>query len=214
MNPRVAVLAEGSYEAPLGAWRPEPGDALTEEHLGPAHVIVRRLVAALSRVPHGAVGFVQPLAFRGRLARGSDLRRHLRALLAYPPGASPTLVVAIVDEDGEGGLEARLRAQVPATAPPTAIAVPVREFEAWLLGDARAVRLATAAAPPTAPERLEPGAAKAWLVERERASASTRAQLAAGLDLDVVARACESFRGFRAAAPLIPYRTSSRVPSW
>lgn len=98
---RIVVYAEGPSErAGEIALPPAPGQPLTEEHLGPVHVLVRRLLVQERRLPEGAIGFEAPLLVRGREARGSHLYTSttLRQLLRWARTEKrPDLAIVIVD---------------------------------------------------------------------------------------------------------------------
>jgi hypothetical protein len=133
---RVVLYAEGSAEHG-GDVRllPAPGDELGPNHLGPAHLLVSRIVAELVPCPRAAVRFISPLRIRGRNVRGSDLQapNNLRSLLAFPAGdRRPELGVVLVDEDG---MRRRrdLRNILEGTIVPAAFGLAAPEFEAWLI---------------------------------------------------------------------------------
>jgi hypothetical protein len=162
---RVVLYAEGAGDAPTAGLPPHPDAELQDEHLGPAHHLVRRCLCEGTRVPVAAVRFRAPLRHRGRIAVGSDLLhpKILRRLLTWPRvDARPNLAVVLVDEDGDTGRRSRLEATVEGLPVQVVVGVAVRELEAWLLADTAAVRTATqrdVAAPPSV-EGLEPGEAK------------------------------------------------------
>ena len=170
---RVALLGEGAGdlggEAPTFG-RPVPREPLLEGGLGAAHLIVRRALAFARALPEAAILFERPLVLQsGREARGSDLLvpRRARRLVAYPPTdrPPPDLVVVLVDEDGDGGRAPALDVALPRRSlhPRVVGGVAVRELEGWLISDRRAVRDLALPEPPSNPDALAPGAAKAWL---------------------------------------------------
>ncbi len=113
-----------------------------------------------------------------------------------------------MDEDGDSGRRARLRATIESLPVPTVVGVAVRELEAWLLGDLTAIREATGhpLEPPAAIEAMEPGQAKRLLAtatDGENAL-QQRIEIAHTADLDRLTklRAFEIFRkDLRSAAP-------------
>lgn len=166
MRLRVVLHAEGTAEsAGLTSLVPAPGRPLHDEHLGPVHRLVARCVA--EAISGFAVDFVSPNRSRhGTTVRGSMLRdrpRQLRELLTWPdPRVRPDLAIVMVDQDGDRQLRSRLELAMGDVSLPTALAIPVPEFEAWLLADvatANAAIGATAAQPPD-PASMVPGEAK------------------------------------------------------
>lgn len=141
---RLVLYAEGAGEsAGESTLLPAPGEGLREEHLGAAHVLVRRCVVEVGNLPEGAVRFVSPLRLGARHARGSDLldRRSLRRLLTWPtPGRRPDLGVVLVDNDGDDERRKVMNAHVEALGLGVVIGVAKQEFEAWLIADHLAVR--------------------------------------------------------------------------
>jgi hypothetical protein len=146
---------------------PAPTHELADEHLGPGHVLVRRIVAMEANCPIEAVRFVAPLRLRGRSVRGSDLLvpATLRKLVAFPPTVRrPDLAVILLDEDGDKG-RAGLAAELHGTVVPAILGVAVPEFEAWLLADHACLNSTlgvSVSAPPSA-EALARGGAKTLL---------------------------------------------------
>ena len=172
MSLRVVLYAEGAGEdsGEETLW-PQSGHPLREEHLGSAHILLRRAIAYRTQMPEAAVQFVAPLRVRGRRARGSDLTdtRIVRQLLAWPPSTlrpHPQLAVVLVDEDGVADRRRKLN---DATCDPdllrNVVAVAVREFESWLLADPGAVANVQGQPVPHVQdvESLAPGVAKAAL---------------------------------------------------
>lgn len=140
---RVVVYAEGAAEsAGQVTSLPAPGEPLAEEQLGVAHRLIRR--CAQETRPSLAIDFVAPLrAPDGTTLRGSRLRvrKHLRRALTWAaPPRRPALAVVLVDEDGEGQIATRLGGDLAGIDLPHVLAVPVREFEAWLIADVAAAR--------------------------------------------------------------------------
>lgn len=169
-----------------------------------------RSLAHTWSVPEAAVQFEAPLrTVRGTVARGAELldRGTLRRILSWArPTQRPDLAVILVDADGTHDRRARLAEYTADLPGRRVIGVAVQEFEVWLLADGAALRDALdREVAVSAPERLDPGAAKARLNERcdkvapddrkahRRAARQTLCEHAA---LDVVARACPSFGAF------------------
>jgi len=83
MTLRVVLYAEGSLESgkrPRGI----PGRDLASDEIGPAHILMRRVIADVSSIPEAAVTFVTPLRDRfghhatgTRLHHGAALKRLL-----------------------------------------------------------------------------------------------------------------------------------------
>jgi hypothetical protein len=146
MTVRVVVYAEGSGErAGNLTLLPAPGESLSEDHLGPVHVLMRRAPVGARGLPEPAVQFEAPLrlARGGREPRGSDLqhRRTLRQLLRWPRADfRPDLAIVIVDADDELDRARRLEMETQDIGVSRVIAAAVREFESWLIADTDAVR--------------------------------------------------------------------------
>jgi hypothetical protein len=165
---RVVLYAEGSAEHG-GEVRllPAPGEELAEVHLGAAHLLIRRVVAAAAHCPPDAVRFVSPLRIRGRTVRGSDLHvgTNLKKLLAFPmTHRRPHLGIVLTDEDG---IRSRrdLRTALENSVVPAALGLATPEFEAWLIADHKALCgvLKMKIDLPPAPDAMAPGAAKTYL---------------------------------------------------
>ncbi len=142
---------------------------MLEEHLGPAHVLVRRTLALAAGAPDASVSFLSPLrTVRGQIARGSHLldRRTLRQLTTFPRSA-PGVVIILVDEDGVADRARALREHLSdlSTPPHRVVGVARPELEAWLIADHAAVVRALSFAPdePPARETLPPRGAKTLL---------------------------------------------------
>lgn len=185
MSLHLVLYAEGPAEdRGEMTWLPAPGSPMEAEHLGPAHCLVARLVAASSPIPEPAVKFLAPLRVQGRRHQGSDLlsRKRLRQLLTFATAERrPHLVIVMVDEDGQGSRLDELRRLTDGLAQPHVIAVAVREFEAWLIADAQALAAVfPGVLTPTDPESMPPTQAKtllrSWL--EEQSSAATQADRA------------------------------------
>lgn len=200
---RIVLYAEGAGDAPKHGLPPHPDAELQDEHLGPAHHLVLRCLCEGTRLPTAAIRFRSPLRHRGKIAVGSDLlhQRILRQLLTWPRVESrPDLAVVLVDEDGDAGRRGRLEAIVEGLPVRVVVGVAVRELEAWLLADMKAVGAATERtikAPPNV-ESLEPGEAKSRLADATDGvdTFAKRMKIAQTADLDHLAklRAFELFR--------------------
>lgn len=201
---RVVVCAEGAWELKGAAGHaPAPGQRIAEEALGPAHLLVRRVLIERAGGEAGKVEFEAPLRVAGRAARGSDLRDRtsLRRLLTWPrPDLRPDLSVVLVDADGDRQCSTTIQNHVADLPFPPIVGVAVQEFEAWLIADHAnaASTLGRALNAPPAPEGLERGYAKrhlqSWVdpkEEREQRKALVRA-----MDLERVERTCRSFASF------------------
>jgi hypothetical protein len=201
---RVVVYAEGRAEdAGLGPSTTAPREDLPESELGTAHILTRRVIADLSRVPEAAIRFVSPLRLgTGRRHAGGDLlkKKLLRQLLTWPT-RPPHFAIVLVDEDGESSRRRALTEATEGLPLPRVIGVAVREFEAWLVADVRAVRevIAPAIEVPAAPESLDPGRAKEllqnWISAAGAKEITLRMQLAARSDLGMLSR-LGAFREF------------------
>jgi hypothetical protein len=210
MTVRVVLYTEGAAEHG-GDIRllPAPREALAEVHLGPAHLLVRRIVAAQKPCPDDAVRFISPLRIGrgGRIARGSDLHvaANLRELLAFPMSEKrPDLGIVLVDEDGVRGRR-DLRGELENSRVPAAFGLATPEFEAWLIADHASLceALNMSFDPPTMPENMAPGVAKAYLADLfTRAGVSdaqretVRRDLASNCNLETLRRV----RGFEELA--------------
>lgn len=144
---------------------------MKEDHLGPAHQLVRRCVARAWKTPEQAVTFVAPLrTARGLIARGSHLlhRRTLRQLVTWARRA-PRLAIVLVDEDGQADRRGTFRRHIEGlpSPPHRIIAVARQEFEPWLIADHAAVVRSVSWAPdePGSRESLAPREAKELLIQ-------------------------------------------------
>lgn len=213
MTVRVVLLAEGSGETGgVLTMPPSPGDALTDDMLGPAHALVARALAKTWNVPERAVRFEAPnRTVRGTIVRGGELldRGTLRRVLLWArPTQRPDLAVVLVDADGTHDRRARLAEYTADLPGRRVIGVAVQEFEAWLLADEAALRdVLGGDIPSTAgPEALPPGEAKARLNalcddrcpddDRKAHRREARRKLCENAALDALAKACPSFGAF------------------
>ncbi|MGE3351681.1 MAG: hypothetical protein AB7O84_08075 [Planctomycetota bacterium] len=205
------VYAEGAAEASAGeGLPPSPGETLDELHRGAAHEFVHRLLVDRQPGLAAELEFLGPLRTQARVPRGSDLRhpKRLRQLLTWPDHRPhPDLIVVFVDEDGDAERRSDLTAIVLDAPHVPVLAIPVREFEAWLLADPDALRDQLGGAPVHIDnlERLDPGEAKELLQRRiaespavrtARDALGVRRALAAAASLDRLGR-LDSFRRLR-----------------
>ncbi len=165
MSLRVVLYAEGPGEdRGESPWLAEPGHPLADDSLGAGHILLARTIASVSRIPCAAIQFLSPLRAKGRPHRGSDLtsRARLRQLLTFPGSSRrPDLAIVLVDEDGTGDRREVLIAMTQDLELPHVIGVPVREFEAWLIADNKALAsVLPGHTTPTAPETMRPRQAK------------------------------------------------------
>lgn len=208
MSVRVVVYAEGSRETGDSAFSSlPPGHELPETTLGPAHWLIRRIAGDRE------LRFDVPLPLRGRRVRGSDLRhpRNVRQLATWAsPETEPQLAVFFVDSDGDPSILRKLELELESRSrrrPPAVVAVPIQEFEAWLICDVAVLRKIAGSGDATKdPESMSPGEAKGVLESRLSTSGSDiraqRAQKTAivrSMDLDAVSKRSRSFEQFRKA---------------
>jgi hypothetical protein len=208
--PRIVVYAEGAAEA-LGSITllPAVGEALREEMLGSAHILIRRVIAVEWGLAQEAVRFDAPnRTGGGRLARGSDLlhEQRLRQLLRWirPERQQPDLAIVLIDADGDHQRGTRLRAALSSIDVVAVIGLAIEEFEAWLLADFMTVQRVLGAVAmsdfPTTPERLKPGEAKGrlnvYLGEHTADSLKLRREIAAQCSLDELRNKCRAFQQF------------------
>jgi hypothetical protein len=115
---------------------------MAAEMLGPAHHLCSRLIARELPKPREVL-FLSPLHLKaGKPHRGSDLHnaKFVRRLLTIAdPKRRPDLALVLVDEDGDAGRRRELTAALQDVPQLHVIAVPIREFEAWLIADQRAL---------------------------------------------------------------------------
>jgi hypothetical protein len=165
MTLRVVVYAEGSLESgklPSGS----PGSELATDELGPAHILMRRVIADVSSVPAAAISFVTPLRDRvGRHATGTQLHHvaALKRLLTWLPEPVPQLAIVLVDRDADNQRSATLGVVIGQGNLRAILGVAVEEFEAWLVGDPDAVAAICGAQAHATPENCSPRVIKDWL---------------------------------------------------
>ncbi|MBK8100647.1 MAG: hypothetical protein IPK26_26460 [Planctomycetes bacterium] len=216
MSLRVVLYAEGrGDDRGTAAWLPEPGEPLPADCLGPAHLLMARVIERTRRIPARAVQFLSPLRILGRTHRGSDLllKKNLRRLLTFAsPARTPQLGVILVDEDGDPGRRRQLIADTEGLPLPRVIAVAVREFESWRIADSAALAKVLAITDTQrSPENMRAGDAKELLARWIATATSSpsdrhglRLDLARTASLDALAelRAFAAFLADIANAPL------------
>ena len=207
---RIVLYAEGASDlAGPTTLPPAPSAPLADEHLGPAHIMVRRILAEHG---HAAIRFESPLRTRrGRAARGSDLHHEptLRQLLRWGrTDLQPDLAIVLVDADDERRRAERLEAATENVGVKRIVAAAFREFEAWLVADTRALRetlgldISTTKDPESMARREAKELLASWASEAARTQAGVeppelRRQLAGRCDLDELGRRCPSFTELR-----------------
>ena len=212
-NPRIVLYCEGLREStPGNQYPPIPGEVLEDGQWGAAHWLVARLVEADHDLPRRALRFVAPMHWRGQMVRGSQLRNRkcIRRVLSWPSEQDrPDLAIVMIDADQDAWRKRQqmLRRHIEdlAIAPPTVIAVAVREFEAWLIADTKAAgtALRRAVRRSRAPEQLQPTQAKQilgdWVggAEGFEHPGAARVAIAQNLDLETVAKCCPAFGRLR-----------------
>jgi hypothetical protein len=201
---RVVLYAEGPGET-RGERKDLPTvlEPLEEDHLGPAHFLVRRALAHARGIAETQVVFLSPLRIRGRPAYGSVLHDvgNVRKLLAFER-VRPSLAMLLVDADGKGSLRrAELRPAVERAGVSAVLAIAVQEFEAWLIAEhvAAARILGRDVDTPPEPDGMSRGEAKErwtrWVASVPAENqARIRAQVAKAVDLDALAKRSASFR--------------------
>lgn len=196
---RIVLYAEGPGEAPTKGLPPKPRMPLSAAHLGPAHVLIKRILEPTEVV------FEAPLRPRGRVLLGSDLLNTTlvqRALTWARVDDRPDLAIILVDEDGRPDRRATIESAIANRPVATVVGVAVREFESWLLADTTAVAAATSKnpSPPPNVEKMKPGEAKAKLAEHcaGHDGFAIRTTIAETADLDRL-RKLRSFEAFSKA---------------
>ncbi len=155
-----------------------------------------------------------PVTVRGRRHAASDLRapKKLRKLLTFAsPTRRPHLAVILVDEDGDRERRRDILGWTTDLDLPRVVAVPIREFEAWLIADQRTLAsVLSVKETPRSPESMQPGEAKRmiqfWIAEavtsitgqeaRGTRTQQLRLELVQQSDLLVLDR-LSAFRAFR-----------------
>jgi len=211
---RITLYAEGFGELG-GEWTelPAPGAELAEEHLGAAHSIARTALKAASEPTVHDVAYLSPLRTNARHVRGNDLisKIVLRRILTWPdPKRAPHIAIVFVDQDGDKKRKRQLMEWTADLSRPRVIAVPIPEFESWLLADEVAASrvLEVKIQTPPAPEGLGRTRAKAlldeWLSQSTAtttrgssrvAPASLRRRIAEAISVDRLSR-LGSFQDF------------------
>ncbi len=208
----MVVHAEGPGDLGATTWGLSPKDSLQLDDLGPAHIIVQRILTEGARIPAPAIDFVEPLRTKtGARAHGSQLLKPsvldeiLAAWLLAPP-----LIVLLVDSDDQPPAEraAILEAGLERNFLAGAVGVAVKEFESWLIADAKSISqvIGKVGHNYQTPERLACGEAKqtlqTWIqkiAHPARQLIDIRREVATAMNLDVVANLCPSFKAFRQA---------------
>lgn len=205
---RVVLYAEGPADRGTAGLQ-APGRPLAQASEGPAHVLVRRMMAEDFKLEPR---FDVPLRHRAREACGSDFKRAatLKKLLSWlRPDLRPDLAIVMIDRDGDRQIRTQLQRATGHVSVPRVIAMAVEEFEAWLIADAGATaEILGAPVQGGQPERLAPREAKQLLgahlsrrIDRSTSKPLTerslRLALAEACDLDVLTKRCRSFKTFR-----------------
>ncbi|EKV02891.1 hypothetical protein Lepto7375DRAFT_5159 [Leptolyngbya sp. PCC 7375] len=209
----MVVHAEGPGDLGTPIWDLSPKDSLQPDDLGPAHIIVQRILTEDAQIPAPAIDFMEPLRTKtGARARGSQLLKSsildeiLAGWLLAPP-----LIILLVDSDDQPPSERAsiLEAALERNSLAGAVGVAVREFESWLIADAKAIRQVIGSEVRhdfQSPETLACGEAKQnlqkWIQDiahPSRQLTDIRRELANAMNLDLVAKLCPSFKAFRQA---------------
>ncbi len=207
----VVLYAEGPGET--GPVEMPPASAarsrISEDALGPAHVLTRRCIARAAGRDESWIEFQAPLFLpRGKPARGSQLLvpRTLVKLLTWThPVLAPDLAIVLVDADGSTSRLSDLESTIAGRAmvvPPAIVAVAVQEFETWLLADLQPLRRITSQRIDALPdlEASAPGQAKHALLSHLATSPdeqqAARLEICRSCDLDMVERSSSSFRRY------------------
>ncbi|MGD1856707.1 MAG: DUF4276 family protein [Leptolyngbyaceae cyanobacterium] len=217
-NISIVVHAEGPGELGNPDRDVRPQDVLSSDNLGPAHIVVRRILTEGSKIPAAAIEFKEPLrtAYEtGARAQGSKLLKPSVLNDILSPWQlnfqfMPPLIIFLVDSDDSPPQERTsiLQQALDKYSLQGAVGVAVKEFEAWLVADSKAINQVIGSVPKNfqSPENLKPGEAKRSLNEwiqssiySIRTNNDIRRDLATAMDLDEVANLCPSFKGFRQA---------------
>lgn len=207
----MVVHAEGPGDLGKTNWDLSPGDSLQPEDLGPAHIIVQRILSEGIQIPAPAIDFVEPYRTQkaGARAKGSQLLKPKildEILISWR--LSQPLIILLVDSDDQPPAErtAILKNALTRNSLVGATGVAVKEFEAWLIADANALGQVIGKIDHDcqAPEKLACKEAKQnlqkWIQDityPSRQSIDIRRELAIAMNLDVVANLCPSFNAFR-----------------
>ncbi|MEM9806767.1 MAG: DUF4276 family protein [Cyanobacteria bacterium P01_D01_bin.56] len=206
----MVVHAEGPGDLGKTNWELSPGDSLQPEDLGPAHIIVQRILSEGIQIPAPAIDFVEPLRTKtGARPKGSQLLkpRILDEILISWRLSQP-LIILLVDSDDQQPDErtAILKNALTRNSLVGAVGVAVKEFEAWLIADANALGQVIGKVDNACqlPEKLACQEAKQnlqkWtqdIAYSSRTSIDIRRELASAMNLDTVANLCPSFKAFR-----------------
>ncbi len=133
--PVVMVLhAEGPGEVGHSAYGIAPRDSLLADDLGPAHVLVQRVIEAHKNIPPEAIDFKEPLRTRtGAHAYGSALLQPRILDTVLGAWLETLLVILLVDADDEPHNDRLkiLREALIRNSMEGAAGVAIREFESW-----------------------------------------------------------------------------------
>lgn len=209
----MVVHAEGPGDLGISEWDLSPTDSLQPDDLGPAHIIVQRILTEGAQIPPPAIDFVEPLRTKtGARAQGSQLLKPsiLDEILAGWLLAPPPLVVLLVDSDDQSPAEraAILEAALVRNSLVGAVGVAVKEFESWLIADAKAIGevIGKVDHDYQAPESLACDEAKQtlqkWIKDiahPTRRLIDIRRELATAMNFKVVSDRCPSFKSFQQA---------------
>lgn len=217
-NVSIVVHAEGPGELGNPNRNVRPQDLLQSDNLGPAHIVVRRILTEGSKIPAAAIEFKEPLrtAYEtGARAQGSKLLKSSVLNDILSPWqlnfqSMPPLIVFLMDSDDSPPQERTsiLQQALNKYSLQGAVGVAVKEFEAWLVADSQAINQVIGSVSKSFqhPENLKPGEAKRNLNEWIQSIAHAnhkiidmRRDLATAMDLDLVAELCPSFKRFRQA---------------
>jgi len=202
---RISLIAEGAGELSRSVHAP-PGELLPDDALGAGHVLIRRIAAEATSLPNGAIQFVASLRrSTGQPLLGSALAEPalLKEVLVWPQARrGPSVSVVLVDADGDSKRFKDIETMVKTLRTPTAVAVAVQEFEAWLIADDHCLSqvMGTSVKSDKRPDDLHPGVAKKRLTalcEKHRpndAGSSVRVELASLMSLKKAAGRSSSLK--------------------
>lgn len=202
----VMVLhAEGPGEVGHSTYGTAPGDSLLTQDLGPAHVLVQRVINEHKNIPADAIDFKEPLRTKtGAHAYGSALLQPRILDTVLGAWLESPLVILLVDADDKSHSSRLkiLRDALTRNSMDGAAGVAIREFESWLIADAAALRsvFGSGKDTPVNIESMDRREAKQLLTSwvdaiksEHRPPHSIRRQLASSLNLDTVSQRCPSF---------------------